>query len=550
MKKTARSALWLLALAACGKADAPPAAPAALPTFAPPSGGEMVLVPGSGALKSFYIDRTLVTQELYESVAGSNPSKRREKKNPVERVTWMDAVRFLNKCSERDGLSPCYNLETGECDFEADGYRLPTDAEWEHACRAGGKGAYAHGDDPAQLGRYAWYKANSGGQPRPVGQKLPNAWGLYDMQGNVWQWCNDWYGETPGRPPAKGEQRVLRGGAWDSPAEKLSVSFRLKEYPVFGDACFGADSYGFRRARSGEGKKKTVVGSAATAPPPAPPSPPAPPVAPVQESGAFKADSLKGTIVFVSDRGGALDLWKMRASGKDAKPLTNDAHADADPRFSPDGKSILYTTVRGGFPEVWVMNRDGSGARKITEGSQGDWSPDGKSIAFIRDNQAFVRELAAGRDRRVTPEGWERCGTPAWSPDGKRIAVASRHEKDVGIYLVGADGKGFEKLKTRDPACTPRWAGDGKRLLCQTTKGRVCQVELDGSNWEEVTFGNDIQHEGRYSPDGTMVLFCRSHAQTGPWQICVRRYDGEDDEFVQLTKEGSNLLPDWHASED
>src|SRR5262249_31096255 len=131
---------------------------------------------------------------------------------------------------------------------------------------------------------------------------------------------------------------------------------------------------------------------------------PGPVVTPPPASGKLDVSALKGTIVFASDRGGAMKIWSMRASGKDAKQLTKGDDPDADTRFSPDGKRILYTTLRGGFPEVWLMSRDGSAAKFVTKGSQGNWSPDGKSIIFIRDNQTFVRELAAGEERRVTPK--------------------------------------------------------------------------------------------------------------------------------------------------
>jgi hypothetical protein len=521
-------------LGACGKKE--PAA--AVPTVRPPSGGEMVLLPGTETL---LMDRAPVTQEHYEAVMGVNPSKRKDPKCPVERVQWTDAARFCNRCSEKEGLAPCYDLKTWECDAGAGGYRLPTEAEWERACRAGATTKYSFGDDPAAITRYAWCKLNSEGKTHPVGQKLPNAWGLHDMHGNVWEWCNDWFDEAK-------KQRVLRGGAWDSVPEKCAASHRAGEFPVFGDACFGADSYGFRRVRRAGAAPKGAPAVPVAAVQPAPGTEVRVEVK-VVPSGAIDLSKLSGTVVFVSDRAGALDLWRMRANGKDAKALTADEAPDADPRFSPDGRRILYTTLRGGFPEVWVMGRDGSGKAKVTAGSQGSWSPDGRSIVFIRDNQAFVRELASGAERRVTPEPWERCGVPAWSPDGKRIAVASRHTGQIGVYLLSVDGKEVSPLDAGEPACTPCWSRDGKRLLVQTVKGHVHQAEAGGKGSEQVTFGADVQHDGRYSPDGSMLLFSRAPGTDGPWQICVARLDGSED-FVPLTSEGSNSLPDWHPLED
>ena len=160
----------------------------------------------------------------------------------------------------------------------------------------------------------------------------------------------------------------------------------------------------------------------------------------------------------------------MHPSGKNQKQLTRDVHPDADPRFSPDGKQILYTSLRDGFPTVWIMNSDGTAARKVTQGAQAAWSPDGESIIVIQDNQAFIRELASATQRRITPEAWHRCGVPAWSPDGKHVAVASRHLEKIGIFVLSVDGSRRHQLQTEDPCCTPQWSGDGKWMVFQTVK--------------------------------------------------------------------------------
>jgi len=522
--------------------------------------------PHSVSVNSFYLDKYPVTQELYEKVMGVNPSKHKGKKNPVERTQWTDAVVFCNKCSELEGLTPCYDLDTWACNFDANGYRLPTEAEWEYACRAAGAGKYCFGDDEAELARYAWFKPHSQGKPRPLGQKQPNRWGLFEMHGNVWQWCHDWYGETyyeesPAenpRGPATGKLRVLRGGAWDCTAEKLRSAYRHKEFPVYSDACFGADSYGFRRARKADrgdtliavaaGPRSTAVLTNPLRKPAAGVSTPARNLEPRSEQ--IDPARLKGTIVFVSDRNGTMKIWSMHASGKGSKQLTKGTDPDADPRLSPDGKRVLYTTLRGGFPQVWLMNRDGSEPKFVTKGSQGSWAPDGKSIVFIQDNQTFVRDLASGHERRVTPTEWERCGVPALAPDGKHLAVASRHLGEIGIFILSLDGQEIDRLKAGEACCTPQWSKNGNKILCQTVQGHIHQVDVDGRNWEQLTFGADVQHDARYSPDGTMVLFCRAPAPEGAWQICLKKLDANEDEFVQITQEGSNLLPDWHPTEE
>jgi formylglycine-generating enzyme required for sulfatase activity len=551
----ALSGLWM-ALGACEKVQ-PPAAeggtPAKLETVRPSSGGEMVKLPG-GTFAPFYIDRTPVTQEMFEKVMGRNPSKHKGAQNPVEQTRWTQAAEFCNRCSAMEGLKPCYDPVTWACDFEADGYRLPTEAEWEYACRAGATTRYAFGDDPAELGAYAWFKHNAEGRTHPVGQKAPNAWGLYDMHGNVWQWCNDWYdedatasgpSENPRGPPT-GKFRVLRGGAWDSPAERCTASWRHKEVPNFPDACIGADSYGFRRVRRVGGVPKAAAALPPIAPTPEAPEP-TPPAAPASTPGGLDPTTLRGTLVFVSDRAGALDIWTMHASGRDQKPLTRDEHPDADPRFSPDGKQILYTSARRGIPELWIMNRDGSGARRLAEGRQPAWSPDGASILFIRDNQAFVRDMASGAERRVVPESWERVWSPAWSPDGKSIAVSSRHTGEIGIYCLDPDGGSIKPLPIGEQACTPCWSPDGKKIVCQNTRGHLLSIGADGSGAEPITFGTLVEHDPRFSPDGTMIVFSQGRSERGPWQIRVMKLD--DERMVELTREGSNSLPDWSPRE-
>jgi formylglycine-generating enzyme required for sulfatase activity len=144
-------------------------------------------------VSSFQIDARLVTQEHYEKVMGSNPSRWKGGSNPVEQVRWSDAARFCNRRSELEGLLPCYDTNNWQCNFKSSGYRLPTEAEWEYACRAGTITAFFFGDSPAKLGEHAWFDKNAAGHPRPVAQKKPNPWGLYDICGNVWEWCNDFY---------------------------------------------------------------------------------------------------------------------------------------------------------------------------------------------------------------------------------------------------------------------------------------------------------------------------------------------------------------------
>jgi formylglycine-generating enzyme required for sulfatase activity len=170
--------------------------------------------------KAFYIGVYEVTQAQWQEVMGTTVRQQRDKANkdwpmlgeghryPIYYVNWDDAVEFCRKLSEREGVT----------------YRLPTEAEWEYACRAGSTTIYYWGN--SMNGDYAWYSDNSGDETNEVGRKSPNAWGLYDMAGNVWEWCSDWYGESyydssprqDPQGPSSGRGRVLRGGSWNDGA--------------------------------------------------------------------------------------------------------------------------------------------------------------------------------------------------------------------------------------------------------------------------------------------------------------------------------------------
>ena len=187
-------------------------------------------------LSGFEMSTTEITQAQYMSIMDDNPSYFKLDNNcPVERVTWKDAITFCNKLSEKVGLEPCYNLSAGACDFSKSGFRLPTGAEWEYACRSESGLDYSLGDGESALNRAGWYQRNSQEKTQPAGQKTPNAWGLYDMHGNVWEWCNDWYDkgayqanrEKNPAGPESGKEKVVRGGSWlDSPKDCRSAKRR------------------------------------------------------------------------------------------------------------------------------------------------------------------------------------------------------------------------------------------------------------------------------------------------------------------------------------
>ncbi|MEO1447966.1 MAG: SUMF1/EgtB/PvdO family nonheme iron enzyme [Bacteroidota bacterium] len=187
----------------------------------------------------FQLSAFTLTQAHFEAFMGYNPSAFPAPDQPVETVSWWEAVQCCNARSQAAGLTACYKLNQAShevyVDPDADGYRLPTEAEWQYACQAGDL-AVRYGD----LDDIAWYKANSAGHPHSVGQKLPNAWGLYDMLGNVWEWCTDLYDET-----VYGSYRILRGGGWYDEARGVLATNRRRSHPV----SFRIDDVGFRVAR-------------------------------------------------------------------------------------------------------------------------------------------------------------------------------------------------------------------------------------------------------------------------------------------------------------
>ncbi|WP_461255975.1 formylglycine-generating enzyme family protein [Treponema sp. R80B11-R83G3] len=254
-------------------------------------GVEMVLIPSGSfqmgqegvatpvhtvTLSSFYMGKYEVTQEQWTAVMGSNPSYfpsspasgEVQSKRPVEQVSWYSALVFCNKLSMMEGLSPAYRI-SGSTDPSAwgtvptssnstwdavqivsgsTGYRLPTEAQWEYACRAGTTTAYNTG--AAISDNTGWYSSNSGNRTHQVGLKTANAWGLYDMHGNVWEWCWDWYGsysssaQTDPVGASSGSDRVVRGGSWGNSAEYVRSGHRGSY-----DPSSRRDSFGFRLVR-------------------------------------------------------------------------------------------------------------------------------------------------------------------------------------------------------------------------------------------------------------------------------------------------------------
>ena len=205
--------------------------------------------------KDYYLGVYEVTQAQYENVMGKNPSHfqgaivgNENADLPVENVSWDDAVEFCKKLSDLPEEKKAGRI-----------YRLPTEAEWEYACRAGSKTAYSFDDEDGLLPEYGWFRRNSSSRTHTVGLLEPNVWGLFDMHGNVWEFCSDWYAEYPKGPvsdpsgPSKGAHRVYRGGGWGADnASDCRSAWRNGFLPSSGNI-----HYGFRVALNPSGIPKS-----------------------------------------------------------------------------------------------------------------------------------------------------------------------------------------------------------------------------------------------------------------------------------------------------
>jgi len=184
------------------------------------------------SVKPFFMGKYPIIQEQYQAVMKKKPSSFKGVRNPVEKVSWNDAVKFCEKLSQKTGRI----------------YRLPSEAEWEYACCSGTQTKYCFGDDGERLKDYAWYDNNSERKTHQVGRKKPNAFGLYDMHGNVWEWCSDrWHNNYNNAPTdgsswetGKDDIRVLRGGSWGSDATDCRSANRTRDYANY---CFSLSGF-------------------------------------------------------------------------------------------------------------------------------------------------------------------------------------------------------------------------------------------------------------------------------------------------------------------
>ncbi len=218
-------------------------------------------------LTPFAIDKYEFTQDLLARLQEPDPSHFKDPRRPVEQIRWSEAAILCNIRSEAEGLEPCYDESTFACNFDANGYRLPTEAEWEYAARAGDARDLPSGPAP-KIDSKACYAGNSTQQTDPVGMRRANEFQLHDMLGNVAEWCHDIYGadyyqtapSNDPQGPDSGKKRVIRGGSWKSSGAACRPSARASDNPGIDDACFTRDTLGFRCVRPLNAEERQQIG--------------------------------------------------------------------------------------------------------------------------------------------------------------------------------------------------------------------------------------------------------------------------------------------------
>jgi formylglycine-generating enzyme required for sulfatase activity len=417
--------------------------------------------------QGYWLADSQVTQELWTSIAGKNPSRFLGDTNPVEQISWSECQKWLPNVLEK---VPTLQLA------------LPTEAQWEYACRAGSTTAYCFGDDPKELTKYGWFNENTEGETHPVKQLQPNGWGLYDMHGNVWEWCSDWYGDyaasTESDPtgPPEGPARVLRGGSWDSPARYLR------------SACRSWPGPGLRKGDLGFRLLSSALGAE-----PSEPSEPA--MLPVAEQGTERARIGSNEPAYEFLRSVDLDATGDRTPEEEFSELDVTAYASIRvvsdqegyqfDRLEKPSWAVDFGSDSYGLYATFEVKPVRQRMRWIPPGKFFMGSPDGKD--YGRGNEGPQHEVIITHgywmfDRPVTQGLWTALmgDNPSYFPDAERPVeqvsweIAVEFAKKLNERLAKdypSNGKGlvdgWERLRFRLPteaeweyACRAGTTGD------------------------------------------------------------------------------------------
>ncbi len=471
--------------------------------------------------RPFYLGAYDVTQEEFERIMGFNPSgfsaqgNRKDavggldtRRFPVEQVSWAEAVEFCRKLSDLPGEKAAHRS-----------YRLPTEAQWEYACRAGSAGRWHFSAasnsfltvaEENLLGRYAWLGWNSSGRPHPVGEKLPNAWGLYDMYGNVWQRCQDYYGKayyatSPSDDPAGpavGSQRVCRGGSWCRDAIFARSACRSSDPPEI-----RIDHMGFRVCLVlPDTAAVTIIEKAPleTIPPPAKPELP----------HSFPLHSIP---------------WWDAQQGFPANIYQTGILADGRLFFGagdagPSGAIRIFEVASGKQIQEFLPGKD-------IWFNCAAFVPGGKYLAagYNLDRDLYLWDIATGKVVRKFVGHTAPDNQLAVSPDGKRILSWGVNDQTLRLWDVET-GAELRRLEGHTDRAQGVFSPDGKTILTYSLDKTLRLWDVDSGKELKKLEGHDAAVCGCFSPDGKQVLSTGADHTIRLWDVEtgreIRRFEG------------------------
>ena len=453
--------------------------------------------------RPFYLGKYEVTQAQWEAVMGNNPSQFKGPANPVERVSWND-------------IQPLLERLDGQCAIEGMRFELPTEAQWEYACRAGTTTARYCGDSEEGLREIAWFKANSGGRPQPVGQLQPNAWGLYNMQGNVREWVADRWGRDYFRVgpmvdptgPSSGSNRVGRGGSWANAAWNCRSAVRNWGQP-------GAKRgfAGFRLALSFPSSQQAKTVNSED-----PPRRPLPGIIPrpakIPDIGRWQVESIAnrgptnamalspdGRLVACAQTTGVVRLYEAQSLRLVALLTGHEAEVGTL-AWSPDSRQLAVGITGKEEKHIRIWSSDGTPGVRLRRKRKEDhdyrspriaWNPDSTSIAAGYWNGQIVLWKPDGTAGPTLEAHDGPVNCLAWSPDGQRLASGGPKGKIRLWSAVGEDSGSLEHSNTVEVLA---WSPDGNLLASGNgTRGRrptTVNVWNPQESTAQRVLGNDL----------------------------------------------------------
>ena len=255
-----------------------------------------------------------------------------------------------------------------------------------------------------------------------------------------------------------------------------------------------------------------------------------------------------GNLVFCKRRRGEAGTYVSTADGKDPKRIMFLCGPEISPRFSPDGKRVLFSCVKAGKASVWIADREGADRKEICEGDQAAWSPDGSKIFFRRAGQIVERAVGSGQERIASPPGWKSCAFPDCSPDGNSLLFLAEAQGRTKLFVTAPGGQGPRSVADLDVASPARWSPDGHRIA-YSDGAHILVAGADGSWRYRLTTTGGLERHPAWSPDGTMLVYCHSPTASGGWVLCAAKADGTQTRVLPKEDDVVSFFgADWRAA--